>query len=208
MKNSIDINIIVDRSGSMASIQTQMMDGFHEFLDKQIAAKVEGTLSLYQFDDQYEQVFNNVDFNDKSLKDWSLVPRGMTALYDAVGKAIASTGERLAKLDEKDRPDKVLFLIITDGMENASVEYKQEKIKEMIEHQKVKYSWEFIYLGADQDAITVGQSIGIGAGTSAVYTRGSTKNSFGLVGNKVASFYASGAGISYSAADRAFITAN
>lgn len=182
MKNKTDITIILDRSGSMESVKTDTIGGFNSFLEGQRKIEGEAALSLVQFDDQYEAVYTDRDINiaDK-LTDATFQPRGMTALYDAVGRTINTVGQRLAALTENERPDKVLLVIMTDGFENSSREFNAAKIAEMINHQRSVYKWEFMFIGANQDAVLSAKEIGLpthaaltyapnAAGTKAVYS--------------------------------------
>lgn len=182
MKNQTDIRFIVDRSGSMSSIAVAMKDGFKEFINGQkVTLKDQNkknrknhkaldstVVSVYLFDDQYEVSFENRPIEEVS--ELTLVPRGMTALFDGIGKTINSVGEQLAKKDEEERPNKVVFVIITDGKENHSSEFKFPKIVEMVKHQKEKYNWEFIFLGANIDSFEVGGSLGFAKGSTRNYT--------------------------------------
>jgi len=185
MKDFTHIGVVLDRSGSMSSVRDQTVDGFDEFVKKQQAEGDNASITVAQFDDQYDIVFDEKPINEvPSIKD-IYEPRGMTALLDAVGKTINFVGERLRKKSEADRPDKVVFVIITDGYENASREYTRERIFEMIRHQESKYKWEFIFLGANQDAIKAGMSMGIKAGSSADYAQHNTQQAFNTVSNTV-----------------------
>jgi hypothetical protein len=159
MKNYTDITAIIDRSGSMSIVQKDMEGGFNTFLEEQKKTPGEATITLVEFDDRYDVVYENRNIRDAPA--YSLIPRGMTRLCDAVGKAVSSTGVRLEKLSEDERPNKVLFIIITDGGENDSKEYTKAMVKEMVTHQEEKYSWQFTYLGANQDATAEGTSIGV-----------------------------------------------
>lgn len=154
------IVFVVDRSGSMENIARDMEGGFKSFIaDQKKNQATQCDVSLYQFDTEYDVVFENKDIN--SDFDYRLIPRGGTAMNDAIGKTINSVGETLSKMNEDDRPDRVLFVIITDGQENSSKEFKTAQIKEMIERQTKEYNWIFSYLGANQDAWAVGNAIGI-----------------------------------------------
>lgn len=161
--NLTDITIVLDRSGSMASVRDDTVGGFDTFVKDQQEVDGDCLLTLVQFDDQdpFEVVYSARPVAGvPSLAD-SFHPRGMTPLLDAIGRTIASTGERLSKMDESDRPGKVIFVVITDGHENSSREYTKTKVKELIERQTNDYSWEFVYIGATADAISEGTSIGI-----------------------------------------------
>lgn len=168
-----DINFVLDRSGSMDKIKDDTIGGFNRFLKDQQAEEGEATMGLYQFDDEYEVVYTGVPIKDvKPLDDKTFVPRGWTRLLDAIGKTIITVGERLNKMNEEDKPGKVLFVILTDGKENDSREYKEKSdIFNMIDHQRTIYNWEFIFLGAKQDAIAVGQSLGFMASRSMTFAK-------------------------------------
>jgi hypothetical protein len=162
-----DITFILDRSGSMSSIYADTVGGFNSFVNDQKEAEGEAKLTLIQFDTYYELNYLGVDIKD--VPDLVFQPRGMTALLDAIGRGILETGKRLDALEEDEKPSTVLFVIITDGGENASREFTKDKINEMIKHQTEIYSWDFVFLGANQDAIETGTSLGISAGNSMSY---------------------------------------
>lgn len=169
-QNLTDISVVLDRSGSMESVRTDTIGGFNAFLKTQKEAPGEATLTLAQFDDQYEIVHNGKNIQDvPNLTAETFVPRGMTALLDAIGRTVNATGARLSALTEDQRPGKVIFVILTDGQENKSSEFTKEKINEMIKHQKEAYQWDFVFLGANQDAIHAGTSLGINAGNAMTY---------------------------------------
>jgi uncharacterized protein YegL len=189
MKNLADITVILDRSGSMSAVADATINGFNEFVMKQRNTDGNATLSLIQFDDQYETVYEQSDLSSvKLLNEDTFVPRGMTALNDAIAKTITGIGERLAALPEYKRPDKVIVVIITDGFENASLFFSQERVAEMIKHQKDKYSWEFLFLGANQDAVLSGAKYGIAKERSLSYASSKlgTTNVYAAVGASVA----------------------
>ena len=159
-----EIVCIIDRSGSMESVADDAIGGFNTFIEKQKEVEGKASVTFVQFDDKYEIVYENKMLEDVPILDnKTFIPRGMTALLDAIGKTINSVGERLSKTNKKDRPRKVIFAILTDGHENYSKEFTRDKIFEMITHQKEKYSWEFIFIAADQDAIGTGTSYGFSA---------------------------------------------
>jgi uncharacterized protein YegL len=158
----VEIVNIIDRSGSMASIRDDAIGGFNSFLDDQKKVPGEAKVTLVLFDHEYLLVHDGVDINDvPNLDEESYVPRGWTALYDAIGRAINTVGERLANTPEDERPEKVIVSILTDGEENHSREFSVDQIEDMITHQQDNYKWEFIYLATNQDAFAVGNSIGI-----------------------------------------------
>lgn len=173
--NSTLITIVLDRSGSMRAIRKDMEGGFDAFIADQRRVPGACSVTLAQFDDTYDVVYTDRPLD--SVPPLSIEPRGMTALLDAVGRTIDATGARLAAMPEADRPEKVLVMVITDGCENASQEYTRERIKEMITHQSEKYSWEFLFLGANQDSITVAGSIGISSGNAVTFDANSVGTS-------------------------------
>ena len=162
--NLSEIICIVDRSGSMDAIRSDAIGGFNTFLSDQKQQPGDATLSLVLFNHEYKLVHDNVNIaKAPKLTEKSYQPQGMTALLDAVGRTIDAVGERLSDTPEADRPGKVIVAILTDGLENASREYSRGKVAEMIQHQRDKYSWEFIFLAANQDAIASARSIAIDA---------------------------------------------
>jgi hypothetical protein len=173
--NSTEIIVILDRSGSMSSIAADMRGGFDEFISQQRALPGECCVTLVQFDDKIETVYTAKPVSD--VPPLALVPRGSTALYDAIGRTLVESGERFAAMHEGARPSKVILVIITDGHENASREYQAAKVSRMIKHQVEAYQWETIYLGANQDAVAVAEQIGIQAKQAVTYdaTRAGTR---------------------------------
>ena len=159
----------------MESIREDTIGGFNSFLREQKSTSNGDLLTLVQFDDQYETIHDGVSISDvPELDNKTFQPRGMTALFDAIGRIINSTGARLSNMPEKDRPGRVIFVIITDGLENASKEFTDRKqVFDMITHQTDKYNWQFLYLGANQDAISVGQGLGINIASSMSYSASS-----------------------------------
>lgn len=160
--NLSEVIFILDRSGSMASLTNDTIGGYNAFIEEQKKDPGETKLTTVLFDHEYEILHNGVNVHDvapMTAKDYW--PRGCTALYDAIGKTINDVGHRLSNTAEDERPSKIIFVITTDGMENASREYSQRKVKEMIEHQTNKYSWQFIFLGANIDVEEVAGGIGI-----------------------------------------------
>lgn len=167
MKNITEIVCVLDRSGSMESIVDDAIGGFNTFLKTQKESPGEAVMSVVLFDDQYELLHSGKPLPAISRLDrQTYVPRGSTALYDAIGKTIDDVGERLARLAESERPNKVLFVILTDGHENASHKYTSQQIHQLITHQRNVYSWEFLFLAANQDAFVVSQGLGISGGNS------------------------------------------
>ncbi len=202
-----DINIVVDRSGSMNSIKDDTIGGFNAFLKTQQEMTGEAVISLHRFDDIYETVYEAINIKDApKLDNTNFVPRGNTALLDAIGRTINSTGTRLAKLDESQRPDKVIFVIITDGHENASKEFTNEVVANLIKHQTEVYSWQFLYIGANQDAIAVGINLNISASNSITLAADAqgTRDVFESTSRNIASYRGSGQStdLGYTVVDR------
>ena len=200
MKDATDITVVLDRSGSMSTMVYHLTSAFSEFLTQQKALPQEATYTLIQFDDKYDVVCEGINLQD--AQELMLMPRAMTALYDAIGKTIDRTGKRLESLPPDQRPSKVLFLILTDGLENASREYTKEKIKEMIEHQRTVYSWEFIFLGANQDAIEVGTGLGISKGSTMSFDPNAIHATYCSVGNAVSGYRKTGEVANFTDEDR------
>ena len=160
MKNYTDITILLDRSGSMESIKEATIKAFNSFLLEQKQAETKATLSLIQFDDRYEVLYTEENIkNAKKLNKKNFEPRGMTALYDAIGTMINQTKTRLKQ--EQYKPKKVLVVILTDGLENASREFSHTQIAKKIRTLENKHHWHFIFLAANQDAVLEGAKFGI-----------------------------------------------
>ena len=159
--NLTEIIFLLDRSGSMAGLESDTIGGFNGFLDKQRSLKGETMVTAVLFDDRYEILWNGEDARKVQLTGREYFVRGTTALLDAVGKTILDVGHRLSKTEESRRPGKVIFVITTDGLENASREFSHGKVKELIRHQQEKYHWEFIFLGANMDAAREAETMGI-----------------------------------------------
>jgi hypothetical protein len=159
--NFTRIAIVLDRSGSMESCKESTVAGFNEFIRTQREIPGEATVKLVQFDDQYETVFDKPLKECPELTQNTFVPRGSTALLDAQGRTIVELGQELAALPESERPSKVIVVTLTDGLENASKQYNLDKIGEMIREQRDKYNWDFVFLGANQDAIATAAAMSI-----------------------------------------------
>jgi hypothetical protein len=170
MRNDLsDITVVLDRSGSMSLCKDDAEGGLNDFIKRQKEGPGSASFTLVQFDNVYEFVHRAVPI--AQVPHCPLVPRGSTALLDAVGRAIAETGERLGAMPEADRPGLVVFVIVTDGQENASKEFTLDKVKEMIRHQQDVYKWQFTFLGANQDAFAAGGRMGVAAAGIANYAQ-------------------------------------
>ena len=156
-----EIVFLLDRSGSMAGLERDTIGGFNAFMKKQSQLEGRTKVTVVLFDDQYEILWSGVQANSMRLTEKEYFVRGYTALLDAVGKTIGDVRDRLSKTKEEERPEKVIFVITTDGQENASSEFTYEKVNELIKHQQEKHGWEFIFFGANIDAIKEADSIGI-----------------------------------------------
>lgn len=157
---------ILDRSGSMSSILSDAIGGFNAFLKEQKQIEGEATMDVLLFDNKFNKVVSNVDIQKvKELTDKTYTAGNTTALYDAIGMSIDNELDFLAE-DPKNRSDKTLCVILTDGMENASHCYNKNKIKMMISEMEEKFKWNFIFLAANQDAVLTADGLGITAGNS------------------------------------------
>lgn len=179
-----DITLVVDRSGSMSHVREDAEGGVNTFIAEQANEPGRALLTLVQFDTEYEFVHKGVPIGEATK--YRLIPRGMTALLDAVGRAINETGERLAQMPEEDRPGLVIFVVMTDGHENSSVEFTKAQVKEMIERQQNVYNWHFTFLGANQDAFAEAGSLGINKGGAANYAADKVAYAYAVTGGKVA----------------------
>ena len=169
-KNLTELVFILDRSGSMAGLEGDTIGGFNAMIEKQKREPGEAYVSTVLFDNVSEVVHDRMDIQKvEPMTREQYYVRGSTALLDAVGKAIHHIGNVHKYARDEDRPEKTLFVITTDGMENASCEYDYEKVRRMIEHEKEKYGWEFIFLGANIDATKEAARFGIRADRAANY---------------------------------------
>jgi hypothetical protein len=186
--DSTYIAVVLDRSGSMSSVKQATIDGFNEFVNKQKQVPGECRLMLTQFDDVYEMVFNRPIAEVQPLDDQSYHPRGMTALHDAIGKTIHDVGKTLAAMPEADRPARVLVAIITDGGENSSKEFHQKQIADLVQQQQDQYSWIFVFIGANQDAVLTAKTFNIPATQALTYsgTGPATSGTIGATFSRVA----------------------
>lgn len=193
-----EIIVVLDRSGSMSPIAGDTVGGLNTFIESQRKSAPEAVLTILQFDTEFDYIRKAVPIKDvQSIGREEYVPRGGTALHDAICMAIDDAGRRF----EKDPPQGVFFAILTDGLENASTRFKRDQVREKIEHQTKNYQWQFIYLGANQDAILTGEQLGVGAGNSANYMASPR-------GVAVAASAMDGAFVSYSCSNAGVPSAN
>jgi len=192
MTNRTHISMVIDRSGSMESIRGDTIEGLNTFLDEQRKTPDNTRITYVQFDDQYEVVYDNVEvqFIPRITRE-TFVPRNMTALLDAIGKTINRTASFIAALPEYERPNKIIFVIVTDGHENASRNFTRDAVHELVTA-KQKEDWQFVFLAANQDAIATGSSYGIRGTSNMTYTAGKTgvKNVFAAISLKAADYSA------------------
>ena len=169
-KNLTELVFILDRSGSMAGLEDDTIGGFNAMIQKQKGEDGEAYVSTVLFDNHTEVIYDRVDIQKvRPMTRRDYYVRGCTALLDAVGKSIHHIGNVHKYAREEDRPEKTIFVITTDGMENASREYTYERVRKMIEHAQEKHGWEFLFLGANIDAAREAARFGITEDRAANY---------------------------------------
>lgn len=165
-----EIACVIDRSGSMQRVRDDAIGGFNSFLHEQKQESGQANLTLVLFNHEYEIVHSGRDLQQApELTKDTYVPQGTTAMLDAVGRTIDDIGNRLASMNEDERPHKVIVAILTDGLENASKDYTRDRIKKMIAHQQEHYGWEFFFLAANMDAVREAKGINISAACAIEY---------------------------------------
>jgi uncharacterized protein YegL len=171
MKTNItELVFILDKSGSMSGLESDTIGGYNAMLKKQQEESGEAIVTTVLFDDNYELLHDRINIHGICpITEKEYFVEGSTALLDAIGRTIHKTSNAQRHTLEAQRADKIMFVITTDGMENASCEYTYEKIKEMVEHQKEKYGWEFIFMGANIEAVSTAAKFGINADRAANY---------------------------------------
>jgi uncharacterized protein YegL len=194
--NKTLIAIILDESGSMQNVIDDTIGGFNTFIESQRKVTTdEAFITLTTFADAPHVVFSTKPLAAvEPISKETYVPGGNTALYDAIGETIERVGKELAAQPEDDRPGNVVVCVMTDGHENASRDFLASNVKEMIEHQQSKYNWQFIFIGANQDAILTGGRLGIAATNSLTYagTKGSTRSTIDSLSANVGAYRSSG----------------
>ena len=149
-KDFVELVFILDRSGSMSGLEKETMSGFNRLIEQQKEVKGEAVVSTILFDDRFEVLHNRLNIqNVHQMTPEDYYVRGSTALLDAIGRSITKMRRVHKELAEELKPEKTIFFITTDGMENASKEFDYDKLKEYIDLQKEKYGWEFIFIGAN-----------------------------------------------------------
>ena len=172
-KDFTELVFILDRSGSMAGLESDTIGGFNGMLEKQKKVPGEATVTTVLFDDRYELLYDSIPLDQAlPMTEEQYYVRGCTALLDAVGRTIQDTEGKRRRQPEEERAEKVLVVITTDGLENASQEYTYDKLKKLIEMKKTE-GWDFVFLGANMDAVKEGARFGIHADRSVTYSNSS-----------------------------------
>lgn len=182
-QNRTLIAFLLDRSGSMQSIKSDVIGGFDAFVAEQRSGDGECLVTLAQFDTEYEVVYHALPLGD--VPPLALHPRNSTALLDSMGKLITDTAAEIDALSDDDKPGSVIIAIMTDGLENASTEWTRSAIKSLVEQQTNKSGWEFLYMGADQDAVEVGKDLGVKAEHAVTYSRGKSREAMAAMSGNV-----------------------
>lgn len=176
MKNNYThISVVIDKSGSMASMVNDVIGGFNSLVEDQTKEEGEATMTIVQFNNNYEVISDFTPIKDATkLNKRNFVPNGGTALLDAMGKTMNNVRERINSMPEDQKPSKAIFVFITDGEENTSSEYNRDRVFEMISDLKSEdrgdsINWEFVFIGANQDAIQAGGNLGIRSGATLTY---------------------------------------
>jgi len=210
-KEYTHISIIIDRSGSMSTMAKEVVSGFNSLLNKQLKVEGEATMTVVQFDHEYQVLNDFIKINKvKELDANTYSPRGNTALLDAMGKTIEDVRTKINALEDNEKPSKAIFVFITDGEENCSKQYSRERVFEMIEDLKSEskeensIDWDFVFIGANQDAISAGSSLGIARGASLTYDssgKGAT-TAFMSLSDGLTSYRCATKGVNYSFSDK------
>ena len=193
-KGLTELVFILDRSGSMSGLEADTIGGYNAMLEKQKKESGDAIITTVLFDDKYELLHDRINLRGIApITDNEYFVRGSTALLDAVGKTITKIGNVQKHTGDDERAEHVMFVITTDGMENASREFSYEKVRHMIERQKSKYGWEFIFLGANIDAIATAERFGISKERATNYNADSkgTLLNYEVISDTVSCFRAS-----------------
>ena len=196
-KDLTEIAFILDRSGSMQALAPAAIAGFNQFLADQQSAPGQARITVVLFDNEYLAHVDQVPISEMiPLDSTTFVPRGSTALLDAIGRTVDELGKRLSETPEEQRPGKVIVGILTDGQENASHQYSWGDVSKRIRHQTEKYGWEFLFLGANQDAIATCAHLNIATQNAATWAADETgaRSSTAALSRKTRSLRAMNAG--------------
>lgn len=188
-----EIIVVMDKSGSMGSTRDDAIGGFNTFIGEQKKVDGEAKVTLTMFDTAYNIVHDGIPLQDvPELTGYDYVPGGMTALLDAMGRTIDAVGSRLATTPDEEKPEKVIMVIITDGEENSSTEYTHAMVMDKVNHQRDAYKWEFVFLGANQDAIKAGATIGVKCAANYAATPDGTRKAYLCAAQAVSNFRTKG----------------
>ena len=204
-KNLTEIAFILDRSGSMAPVTEAAITGFNEFLRDQQKVEGQARLTLVLFDNEYLVPMDSIPVQEAlALDTTTYVPRGSTALLDAIGTTVDNLGARISVMPEADRPGQVIVAILTDGLENSSEKFTWKDISQKILEQTNTYKWQFLFLGANQDAIATAASLNIAAANASSYVgdTGGTYSGQKAVSRKMAAMRKMSAGAPMSPKER------
>jgi hypothetical protein len=189
------ISVVQDKSGSMSGLRKETIGGFNTFLGEQQKAPGKCTMTLLQFDTSFNLLADGEDIHGvEALTESTYQPGGNTALLDAIARTITTTGQQLSAMSEPERPARVIVLIMTDGEENSSREFGGQqghaRVMAMIKEQTEKWKWQFIFMGANQDAIKAGESLGMSANNVMSYaaTAKGTSHAFAAASSNVRSY--------------------
>ena len=188
-KDLTELVFILDRSGSMAGLEGDTIGGFNAMLEKQKKEPGTALLSAVLFSDRSEVIYDRTDIRKvEPMTDRQYCVGGCTALLDAIGEAARHIANVHKYAREEDRPGKTIFVITTDGMENASRRFTYDEVRKMVEHEREKYGWEFLFLGANMDAISAARRFGIRSDRAVRYECDSagTALNFAVVGQTIA----------------------
>ncbi|MEX1119473.1 MAG: vWA domain-containing protein [Terrimicrobiaceae bacterium] len=205
-KNLAEIAFILDRSGSMATVTEAAITGFNEFLTAQQKTEGQARLTLVLFDNEYLVPLDSIPVQEAlPLDTTTYVPRASTALLDAIGITIDNLGARLAAMSESERPGQVIVAILTDGFENSSVKFTWQDISRRILEQTNTYNWQFLFLGANQDAIATASKLNISADNASNYHADSigTVSSAKAISRKMAAIRKSASGMPLNVKEQA-----
>lgn len=175
--NYTDITFVLDRSGSMSGSELDLIGGVNKYLEEQRTVAGKCSITTVLFDDVYEVLYNGVDLHEvRDLDRSQYNVRGMTALFDALGRAIEEAGRRFRAMPESERPGRVLFVVITDGHENSSKEFNLKRLADMVKTQQDTYDWDFVFIGADLDAFGAYSQVGVRAANYTSVGKGDLEN--------------------------------
>lgn len=196
VQGKTELVFILDRSDSMSGLESDTIGGFNGMLRRQREESADILVSTVLFDDEVEVIHDRASIGDvPPLTEREYFTRGCTALLDAIGDSIHHIRNIHKYAREEDRPVRTMFVITTDGLENASVRHTPEKVKKLIEHQEKKHGWEFVFLGANMDAVAVAGDLGIRRENSVEFAcdAGGVRENFASLGAMTASFIQTGA---------------